>query len=466
MARMRAGHGFASREFRSWTACVALCALAGGLGAAAQSSSATNTHAESESNVITVAFVEEVDPTTTHKPTFEHDSNGWYIAEDFLDCRALAADVEKARANRDAMRITLEPRDALRFQRWIERSADRRVGVFFDGRLRSVLPVSSCSGDALLIWARDATDDIASADAVEFKGAYAPQAGAESWIELKRTGGPDGCPAYTLRLQPDGAVDYVGTSGVAQVGERSARVSPLVARRVFLRFQAADFFSLPEASESGHSTILALHVNGRSRRVNGSEHAEREVTSTGRLVDLLAQAVDTEVRSRRWSGRERFTPCPAQPLSSDYTPKVAHAFEIRLVRGECFGRCPIYEVVIRGNGSVEYVGAKHVVVTGGATTSISPEFAKALIDRFQEINFWKLRDRYDTQASDIPAIAISLSMDGRTKKVVNRWPGFREELRQLPDLQSHLALDALARAIDIAADSEQWVRPPESQSPK
>lgn len=134
-------------------------------------------------------------------------------------------------------------------------------------------------------------------------------------------------------------------------------------------------------------------------------------------------------------------PVEAQPQANDDVT-------IALARGACFGFCPIYRVRIDGAGNVTYNGERFVNVTGEQHARIPVTDVQALLRRFDEIRFSRLRDSYRANVTDLPTYTVSLTRDGVTKTVVDyggTGAGMPESVR---DLQN---------AIDRAARTEQWV---------
>ena len=49
----------------------------------------------------------------------------------------------------------------------------------------------------------------------------------------------------------------------------------------------------------------------------------------------------------------------------------AQPIRVTLERHACFGACPTYTLTLRGDGSVVYVGGRHVAVTGTRRARLS-----------------------------------------------------------------------------------------------
>jgi hypothetical protein len=127
--------------------------------------------------------------------------------------------------------------------------------------------------------------------------------------------------------------------------------------------------------------------------------------------------------------------------------------QITLERTACFGTCPIYSITISGDGRVAFTGKQHVRVVGSASATVSPESVAGLVEAFERIGYFRLKDRYDrierpdgTAAfvTDLPTTTTSIRIGSRFKQVVD-YVGSPEGLRDL-----ELRIDALAGA-------ERWI---------
>ena len=140
------------------------------------------------------------------------------------------------------------------------------------------------------------------------------------------------------------------------------------------------------------------------------------------------------------------------------SPSTAQSAEIPsdvmivLARTDCFTWCPVYTLTIYGDGRVTYLGIENVKVVGEATGRIDPGALGRVLERFEALRFFELRDTYSPgtgctrSRTDMPIMTITLSLHARVKQV---------EL----DLSCILPeLEELGHTIDREADSPKWVR--------
>jgi hypothetical protein len=128
------------------------------------------------------------------------------------------------------------------------------------------------------------------------------------------------------------------------------------------------------------------------------------------------------------------------------------SFSVVLERTACLGTCPVYTVKIDGSGLVEYVGTFNVATRGSRTTRIDPDSVKNLLSSFDAVNFLDLRDNYAEGCTDMPTTIISISFDGKTKRVSNYFGGC-EHKTSGPQVD----LNRLAQEIDTTAGTIRWI---------
>ena len=91
-----------------------------------------------------------------------------------------------------------------------------------------------------------------------------------------------------------------------------------------------------------------------------------------------------------------------------------------LERTPCFGTCPVYKLIIYPDGHAVYEGFQHVTHTGKYTTTFTKEELKAIADKAESINYFKLKNNYDSPVTDFPTTVTSLTINGKTKTISNR----------------------------------------------
>jgi len=108
---------------------------------------------------------------------------------------------------------------------------------------------------------------------------------------------------------------------------------------------------------------------------------------------------------------------------------------ITIERGACYGTCPIYSAQISGDGTVIYSGIENVKVKGKKRFKIPKAKVQELVKAFESINYFSLKDKYETdengmRIADLPPVTTSISLKGKTKKVIHNY-GAPKELREL-----------------------------------
>jgi len=127
---------------------------------------------------------------------------------------------------------------------------------------------------------------------------------------------------------------------------------------------------------------------------------------------------------------------------------------VRLSRGPCFGRCPIYSVAIDSGGSVTFTGERFVAAIGEHHGTADPAALAALRALLADADVRKLDGDYTPAdkrcgqyATDMPMVRMEVVEGGRRRQI-DHYTG----CDAAPE-----SLTRLAKAIDAAAGSQRWI---------
>lgn len=127
-----------------------------------------------------------------------------------------------------------------------------------------------------------------------------------------------------------------------------------------------------------------------------------------------------------------------------------NSIKITMSRTACFGACPIYYLEIDGDGKVIYRGYKNVDVIGVRISFIPVDKARILVNQFNSLGYFNLKDRYDEASiTDQASVQTSIRIDGIFKSV-HHYLGTVNS----PEL---VKLTQLENMIDEVTNSSQWV---------
>ena len=129
------------------------------------------------------------------------------------------------------------------------------------------------------------------------------------------------------------------------------------------------------------------------------------------------------------------------------------SLKINLKRSGCFGTCPAYTVTITGDGSVEYVGAYYVAISGTHRSRVTPAETRALYDTFRTADFFNTFDTYRAGVTDNPAYAVRIAYDGKEKSVID-YVG--------PMIGMPKEITEIEKEIDRVAKTKKWITGDES----
>jgi len=120
---------------------------------------------------------------------------------------------------------------------------------------------------------------------------------------------------------------------------------------------------------------------------------------------------------------------------------------ITLQRSGCFGSCPSYTVAV-GTDGIVFEGGSYVVARGKHTDDVDGGEVRKLAKRFVAADFFSMDPSYSASVTDNPGYALSISIDGNTKKVedyVGDWEGMPAIVSELED------------AVDEFARTRRWI---------
>ncbi len=123
------------------------------------------------------------------------------------------------------------------------------------------------------------------------------------------------------------------------------------------------------------------------------------------------------------------TLAPCSEIKAQHKPDAK--ILITIERAACFGSCPIYSAQIYDDGTVIYNGKDYVGVIGEKRYKISQGKVKELIEAFEKIKYFSLKDKYEADEkgmsfTDLPMTTTSISLDGKQKKVINYYSAPKE----------------------------------------
>jgi hypothetical protein len=281
------------------------------------------------------------------------------------------------------------------------------------------------------------------------------------------------CPVYTVTVRGDGTVSWHGEDFVKTKGNRTAHVAPEKVRALFEAFRKAEFFWLFDeyaadvaAGPSNHFLTIAFDGHSKTVRNYAGEdigmpeavyEVERAIDETANTAQWIGPDAVVEVSActyvREWVECE--LPNGGRPFGHIAFPDIKDwsSLKISLERTQCFGDCPIYKVTVTGDGTVFWHGEGYVKTKGSAVAQVAPEKVRTLFEAFRKAEFFWLFDRYVAQnVADVPYYITTISFDDHTKTVTE----YAGEEMNMPE-----AVSEVVWAIDEAANTAQWIGPPD-----
>ena len=111
---------------------------------------------------------------------------------------------------------------------------------------------------------------------------------------------------------------------------------------------------------------------------------------------------------------------------------------ISLEKTACFGRCPVFKIIIYNNGECLYNGIKFVKKSGEYNLKINEREVDEILSQATEIGFDNLKNEYSERITDLPTTYIMIN-----NKKIKDYYGAPSELKDLEKLIEEIILNKL-----------------------
>ena len=92
---------------------------------------------------------------------------------------------------------------------------------------------------------------------------------------------------------------------------------------------------------------------------------------------------------------------------------------VTLSRGACFGRCPIYTLSIKNNGTAVFEGRNATDFLGTYQKQFTPSEVEEIFKRSSDYHVDTLQSNYVVRISDLPGLDLTFTINGKEKNVHN-----------------------------------------------
>ena len=229
-------------------------------------------------------------------------------------------------------------------------------------------------------------------------------------ITLERTACFGSCPIYTISILENGDVIYNGEKFVDVTGEQKSQLEPETVAAMVKAFEEAGYFDWKEAYDTMTVTDMPYIITSVTR--NGETHRiTRYVGDSSAPLELafLERWIDQMTNSQMWTGVQ--SDLLNIPFGSD-------APVVTLERSACFGKCPVYNIVIFEDGTVVYTGIANVDKIGVSTLKTDASAVESVIQRAKALGYFDWQDSYDQMVmTDQVTVTTSIRSEDQTKQI-------------------------------------------------
>lgn len=198
--------------------------------------------------------------------------------------------------------------------------------------------------------------------------------------------------------------------------------------------------------------VVVLASCDRSRARAPSDERERLPSSEVTASDAVVAEPDVSEGSTGVDGPT----FPKLGVEGHAAPKVAD-FTITLERTACFGWCPMYEVVVTGDGNVKYTGSKFVVREGEVNARIEPARLVPILQELEGFDVWNRAHTCDSVIMDTPSTVVTLRLGDRVRELRDAFNGRSCSDADAEKAAWHRTIDRIGEMVDEVAHTEQWI---------
>lgn len=179
--------------------------------------------------------------------------------------------------------------------------------------------------------------------------------------------------------------------------------------------------------------IVAIGVFSFTACKNNKDATNLSATDPIEAVTEVVIPIEADTISQEW-------PDEAKEQHQRILKGVSDSLFFKIERTSCFGRCPTYSIEVFNSGYVSYNGRRNVEKIGFYESKLDKTQLNFILKMANDINYFKLDDRYDGNMTDVPSTITLLKYNDNIKVVVDRVRG-PEELKAFQKEMDNLLLN-------------------------
>jgi hypothetical protein len=139
------------------------------------------------------------------------------------------------------------------------------------------------------------------------------------------------------------------------------------------------------------------------------------------------------------------------PAAEELPGRDVAGASIRFSRGECEGTCPVYTMIVHGDGAVTFKGHPPGKATLQREANIGASSARGLFAMLDRIGFERMEAHYSVNIIDLPSAVIAVTRGGETRTVV-------EDAACLSKEGAEMGLCYAETRLTQVAEEQGWVK--------
>ena len=128
--------------------------------------------------------------------------------------------------------------------------------------------------------------------------------------------------------------------------------------------------------------------------------------------------------------------CKTSKKSIDASSSIMEPLVISMKKTACYGTCPVSDLQIYGDLTVNLKAERHLDKIGNFQASISEQRFEEIKTMFRAAEFFSLEDKYSESITDLPTTYVHFADSGKEKRIMDYYGA----PKALKELESELSL--------------------------
>jgi len=161
------------------------------------------------------------------------------------------------------------------------------------------------------------------------------------------------------------------------------------------------------------------------------------------ILILIISALLFSCKNTKETASETTKPVKQEKLKKTKLPEAAmkESLFLSMERTPCFGKCPVYKIMIFNTGNVIFEGFSNTKYIGKYGNQLTKKQLKEIQSMMDDIKIMEMENVYDTEVTDLPSTILFLVSNMRQKKKILDRVDAPAELKQFEKLIDYFVIN-------------------------